>query len=69
MSRRGRHTRPSHLFYLDLNGFKEVNDRFGRAAGDAVLVEVARRVGASIRRVPEATADSRTMWTNPISPV
>ena len=37
------------LFYLDLNGFKEVNDRYGHAAGDAVLVEFARRLEAALR--------------------
>lgn len=37
------------LLYLDLTGFKEINDRFGHAAGDAVLVEVARRLEASAR--------------------
>jgi len=36
--------RPAALLYLDSNGFKETNDRFGHAAGDAVLVEVARRI-------------------------
>ena len=38
------------ILYLDLDGFKAVNDQYGHAAGDAVLVEVARRVSASIRR-------------------
>jgi diguanylate cyclase (GGDEF)-like protein/PAS domain S-box-containing protein len=46
---RGRHARPSHLFYLDLDGFKAVNDRFGHAAGDAVLVELAHRISAILR--------------------
>jgi diguanylate cyclase (GGDEF)-like protein len=37
------------LLYLDLNGFKPVNDQHGHAAGDAVLVEVARRLEAAVR--------------------
>lgn len=44
-----RHARPSQLFYLDLNGFKAVNDRFGHAAGDAVLTQLARRIVAVLR--------------------
>lgn len=32
------------LVMIDLDGFKPANDRFGHAAGDAVLVEVARRL-------------------------
>jgi diguanylate cyclase (GGDEF)-like protein len=37
------------LLYLDLDGFKPVNDRFGHAAGDQVLVEVAHRLRSSVR--------------------
>jgi diguanylate cyclase (GGDEF)-like protein/PAS domain S-box-containing protein len=48
-SGRGRHARPSHLFYLDLNGFKAVNDRFGHAAGDVVLTQLAHRIVALLR--------------------
>lgn len=37
------------VLYLDSNRFKEINDSFGHAAGDAVLVAVANRVRAQLR--------------------
>ena len=49
LGRRGRHAHPSHLFFLDLNGFKEVNDRFGHLAGDAVLIQLAHRIVGLLR--------------------
>ncbi len=51
---RGRHARPNCLFYIDLNGFKTVNDRFGHATGDRVLQLLADRFVALLR--PEDTA-------------
>jgi diguanylate cyclase (GGDEF)-like protein len=48
MSRR-RGTRIALLF-VDLDGFKPVNDRFGHAAGDAVLVDVAGRLTGCVRQ-------------------
>ena len=38
------------LMYLDLDDFKRINDTHGHGAGDAVLVEFGKRVGANLRQ-------------------
>jgi diguanylate cyclase (GGDEF)-like protein/PAS domain S-box-containing protein len=45
------HRRGSKLagVFIDLDGFKQINDLYGHDAGDALLVEVARRLRASLR--------------------
>jgi diguanylate cyclase (GGDEF)-like protein len=40
---------PAGLFVVDLDRFKSVNDRFGHAVGDEVLIEVVRRLSEGLR--------------------
>ena len=44
------------LFYIDIDGFKEINDTFGHLAGDATLETVAERLTAAL---PEQTIIGR----------
>jgi len=44
-----RYERPAAVVYLDLDGMKSFNDRFGHATGDAALIHVARVLNEIVR--------------------
>ena len=43
--------RPIAVMFIDLDGFKEINDTFGHAVGDRVLSEVAARLRVQVRKL------------------
>ncbi|MEI9901725.1 MAG: EAL domain-containing protein [Hyphomicrobium sp.] len=46
----GRSNSEFAVHFIDLDEFKEINDTLGHAAGDSLIVEVARRLKLSVRR-------------------
>ena len=49
VSRAARNNWRAALLFIDLDGFKDVNDSFGHAAGDVVLAEAAHRFKTALR--------------------
>jgi diguanylate cyclase (GGDEF)-like protein len=49
IARHGRHGRQFAVMLVDLNRFKEVNDRYGHLAGDRMLCAVAKALAAIVR--------------------
>ena len=45
-----RHNTPLAVLFLDVDGFKAVNDSLGHAAGDAILQSIAARLRSALRR-------------------
>ncbi len=48
-TRARRYRRPLSLVYLDLDGFKSINDRFGHLFGDEILLSVATTIRSVLR--------------------
>ncbi len=42
------------VLFLDLDGFKRINDRFGHSVGDELLVVIAQRISAALRQADVA---------------
>jgi diguanylate cyclase (GGDEF)-like protein len=51
LARSRRQFSPFAVLFLDLNGFKAINDHYGHQAGDLVLVQVASRIREAIREM------------------
>jgi diguanylate cyclase (GGDEF)-like protein/PAS domain S-box-containing protein len=51
VARASRHRERCAVFYLDLDGFKPINDTYGHPVGDRVLEEIAARLSESVRKV------------------
>lgn len=49
LSSAGRSRQPLAVLFLDLDGFKFINDELGHAVGDRVLIETAQRLRDSVR--------------------
>ncbi len=54
IARQRRDSQPFSVLYLDLDGFKQINDQHGHAGGDRVLTEVADVLRSSVRRTDTA---------------
>src|ERR1700737_346301 len=57
------------LAFLDIDNFKSINDYYGHAIGDALLVQVAKRLGLNLREsdmLSRISGDEFLLLLNPI---
>ncbi len=69
IARCGRTKQSAALLFIDLDRFKAVNDCHGHAAGDAVLIEVAKKLLKTVRSsdiIARIGGDEFIIWLEPI---
>lgn len=54
IKRSSRYPQSLILLFIDLNGFKQINDKLGHAVGDHVLAEVSEALARSVRETDHA---------------
>jgi diguanylate cyclase (GGDEF)-like protein len=55
IKRARRHNRPFSVTYMDIDDFKEVNDRFGHSVGDVLLKTITETIKSDVRSIDTVT--------------
>lgn len=55
IKRARRHDRPFSVSYMDIDDFKEINDRFGHSVGDTLLKTITETIKSNVRDIDTVT--------------
>lgn len=62
LARARRGHRPTGVMFIDLDNFKQINDTYGHATGDAVLIQVSWRLQEVVRTVDTVARLGGDVW-------